>query len=240
MWDSRTHHCLCELFFGREYMRTPLLTSGKAGGGLFAGAVLALSFATVTHASTTISGTPTTSVAEERWYGFQSWATDTDHRAVTYSITNKPSWATFDTKYGHLYGIPTAANVGTYRNIVISASDGVSKASLPAFSITVTGTGSSSGSGSTGGSTTTGAATVNWHPPTQNTNGSTITSLAGYTIVYGTNKSNLTSSVKLANPGLTSYVVENLSAGTYYFGVTAYNSAGGTSAVSSIVSKTIK
>ena len=222
-------------------MRTPLLTSGKAGGGLLAGAVLALSFATVTHASTTISGTPATSVAATRYYGFQSWATDTDHLAVTYSIANKPSWATFDTKYGHLYGVPTAANVGTYSNIVISASDGVSKASLPAFSITVTGTGSSSGSGSSGGTTTTtGAATVNWHPPTQNTNGSTITNLAGYTIFYGTNKSDLTSSVKVTNPGLTSYVVENLAAGTYYFGVTAYNSAGGSSAVSSIVSKTIK
>jgi len=220
-------------------MRTPSLTSGKAGGGLLAGAVLALSFATVTHASTTISGTPATSVAAARYYGFQSWATDTDHLAVTYSIANKPSWATFDTKYGHLYGVPTAANVGTYSNIVISASDGVSKASLPAFSIQVTGTASSTG-GSSGGSTTTGAATVNWHPPTQNTNGSAITNLAGYTIEYGTNKSSLTSSVKLANPGLTSYVVENLAAGTYYFGVTAYNSAGGTSAVSSIVSKTIK
>jgi hypothetical protein len=225
-------------FFGREYMRTPSLTSGKAGGGLLAGAVLALSFATVTHASTSISGTPTTSVAENRYYGFQSWATDTDHLGVTYSIANKPSWATFDTRYGHLYGVPTAANVGTYSNIVITASDGVSKASLPAFSITVTGTGSSSGSGGT--TTTTGSATVNWHPPTQNTNGSAITNLAGYTIVYGTNQSNLTSSVKLANPGLTSYVVENLAAGTYYFGVTAYNSAGGSSAVSSIASKTIK
>ena len=221
-------------------MRTPLLTSGKAGGGLLASAVLALSFTTVTHASTTISGTPTTSVAATRYYGFQSWATDTDHLAVTYSIANKPSWATFDAKYGHLYGVPTAANVGTYSNIVISASDGVSKASLPAFSITVTGTGTGSSGGSGGTTTTTGAATVNWHPPTQNTNGSTITNLAGYTIFYGTNKSDLTSSVKLANPGLTSYVVENLAAGTYYFGVTAYNSAGASSSVSGIVSKTIK
>jgi hypothetical protein len=218
-------------------MRTQLLTSGKAGGGLLASAVLALSFTTVSHASTSITGTPATSVAATRYYGFQSWATDTDHLAVNYSITNKPSWATFDTKYGHLYGIPTVANVGTYSNIVITASDGISKASLPAFSIQVTGTAASSGSGTT---TTTGAATVIWNPPTQNTNGSTITNLAGYTIEYGTNKSSLTSSVKLANPGLTSYVVENLAAGTYYFGVIAYNSAGGKSAVSSIVSKTIK
>jgi Fibronectin type III domain len=227
-------------------MRTPILTSGKAGGVLLVGATLALSSATVAHASTSIYGTPITSITATRYYGFQSWATDTDHLSVTYSITNKPSWATFDTRYGHLYGVPTAANVGTYTNIVITASDGVSKASLPAFSIQVTGTGSNSGATSTGGTggsgstATTGAATVNWNPPTQNSNGSTITSLAGYTIEYGTNKSNLTSSVKLANPGLTSYVVENLAAGTYYFGVIAYNSAGSTSALSSIVSKTIK
>ena len=222
-------------------MRTPLLTSGKAGGGLLAGAVLALSFATVTHASTSISGTPPTSVAATRYYGFQSWASDTDHLALSYSIANKPSWATFDAKYGHLYGTPSAANVGTYSNIVITASDGVSKASLPAFSIKVTGTGSSGGSGSTGGSSgAAGAATVNWHPPTENTSGATITNLAGYLVVWGTNKNAMTSFVTLANPGLTSYVVENLAAGTYYFGVTAYNNAGGSSAVSSIVSKTIK
>ncbi len=241
-------------------MRTLTSTSGIAGGrGLLAAAILALSFTTVTHASTSIYGTPTTSVAESRYYGFQAWATDTDRRAVTYTIVNKPSWATFDPHYGHLYGVPTAANVGTYKNIVIGASDGVTKTALPAFSITVTGTGSSSGSGSAGGSgsgsiggtgstggtgsgggTTTGSATVNWHPPTQNTNGTTITNLSGYTIVYGTNRSNLTSAVKLTNPGLTSYVVENLAAGTYYFGVEAYNGAGASSAVSSLVSKTIK
>jgi hypothetical protein len=149
-------------------MRTPILSSGLTGRGLLFGAALALSFATVTHAATSIYGTPATTVQAARYYGFQSWATDTDHRAVTYSIANKPSWATFDTRYGHLYGVPTSANVGTYSNIVITASDGISKASLPAFSITVNGTGSTGGSGGGSGTTpTTGAATVNWHPPTQ-------------------------------------------------------------------------
>ena len=211
------------------------------GGGLLAGAVATMSFATLTQAATSIYGAPTTTVAASRYYGFQSWATDTDHRAVSYSIQNKPSWATFNTQYGHLYGIPTSANVGTYSNIVISASDGVSQASLPAFSITVTGTGSTGGSGGSGGSgTTAGAATLNWHPPTDNTNGTAITNLAGYTIEYGTSASNLTSSVKVANPGVTSYVIENLTAGTYYFGIKAYNSSGESSAVSSVVSKTIE
>jgi hypothetical protein len=226
-------------------MRTQLFSSGMTIGGWLASVALAMSLATVGHASTSIAGVgaPPTSVAVTYYYGFQTWATDTDGRAVTYSIANKPSWATFNTQYGHLYGTPPTSAVGTYNGIVISASDGVSSASLPAFSITVTGPGSSSSSGSSGGSTgsTTGSATVNWQPPTANSNGTAITNLAGYTISYGTNASNLSSSVKVTNPGLTSYVIENLTAGTtYYFGVSAYNSAGETSKVSNVASKKIQ
>lgn len=216
-------------------MRTLFAFFGKTGGGLLASAVLAMSLSTVSHATTTISGTPKTSVAANGWYAFQSWASDNDGRAVTYSIQNKPAWATFDTKYGHLYGIPTSANVGTYASIVISASDGLSSASLPAFSITVTGTASG---GTT--STTTGSALLQWHPPTTNTNGSTLTNLAGYTIKYGTNASSLSSTVKVANAGLTSYQIDGLAAGTYYFAISAYNSSGATSSLSSLVSKTVK
>lgn len=219
-------------------MRTLFVFSGKTAGGLLASAVLAMSLSTVSHATTYISGTPPKSVAVNRWYGFQSWATDNDRRAVTYSIKNKPAWATFDTRYGHLYGIPTSASVGTYSNIVISASDGLSTASLPAFSISVTGTATTTSTGST--STTSGSALVQWHPPTSNTNGSTLTNLAGYTIKYGTNPSSLSASVKVANPGLASYEIDGLAAGTYYFGVAAYNSTGQVSAMSSLVSKTIR
>src|SRR3569833_839152 len=144
-------------------MRTFFVFSGNTACGLLASAVLAMSFSTAGHATTYISGTPSTSVAANRYYGFQSWATDNDRRAVTYSIKNKPSWATFDTKYGHLYGIPTSSNVGTYWNITISASDGVSSASLAPFSISVTGP----TTGSTGGGTSpgTGSALVQWRPP---------------------------------------------------------------------------
>jgi hypothetical protein len=216
-------------------MRTLFAFSGKTAGGLLASTLLAVSVSTVTHASTSIFGTPTTSVAENRWYGFQSWATDTDGRGVTYSIKNKPAWASFDTRYGHLYGVPPAASVGTYSDIVISATDGISSASLPPFAITVTGTGvTGSGTG------TTGSATVHWTPPTQNTNGSVLTNLAGYVINYGTNVNSLSSTVKVSNPGLTSYTIDGLAAGTYYFTVEAYNSAGETSSASSKVSKSVK
>jgi putative Ig domain-containing protein/fibronectin type III domain protein len=223
-------------------MRTLFSFSGKTAGGLLASAVLAMSLSTVSHATTYIYGTPAKSVKANSYYGFQSWATDNDHRAVTYSIKNKPSWATFDTRYGHLYGIPTSSNVGTYSNIVISASDGLSSAALPAFSISVTGTATTSTGGTTGGggTSTSGSALVQWHPPTTNTNGTTLTNLAGYTIRYGTNASTLSSTVKVANPGLSSYQIDGLSAGTYYFAVSAYNSSGQTSSLSSLVAKTIK
>jgi hypothetical protein len=229
-------------------MRTQIFSSGKIAGSLLASAVLAMSFSSVSFAGTSIYGTPRTSVEATRWYGFQSWATDTDGKTVTYAIKNKPSWAKFDTRYGHLYGIPTESNVGTYSDIVISATDGVSSASLPAFAITVksdgststTGTGSGSGSGSGGGTTsTTGSVTVSWTAPTENTNGTTLTNLSGYTISYGTSASALTTNVKVATTGVTSYVIDNLTAGTYYFGITAYNSSGQTSSMSSVISKTV-
>jgi hypothetical protein len=212
-------------------MRTQSLISGKIAGFLLASSLLAMSISA--HAATSIYGTPTTSVAENRYYGFQAWATDNDHRIVTYGIRNKPAWATFNTQYGHLYGVPTAANVGTYNNIVVYATDGVSQAALPAFSITVTGPGGTP-------TPTTGAATLSWLPPTQNTNGTTLTNLAGYTIKYGTNATSLTSTIKVANAGLTTYMVQGLAAGTYYFAVSAYTSTGATSALSRVVSKTIQ
>lgn len=227
-------------------MGTQLLSSGKIAGGLVASAVLAMSFSSVSFAGTSIYGTPSTSVIATRYYGFQTWASDTDHKAVTYSIQNKPSWATFNTRYGHLYGVPTTANVGTYSNIVITASDGISSASLKAFSITVkpngstTTTGGGTGTGGGGTTSTTGSATVTWTPPTLNTDGSALTNLAGYTINYGTSSSNLSSEVKVSTTGVTSYVIDNLPAGTYYFGVTAYSSSGQTSAVSNVASKTIQ
>jgi hypothetical protein len=216
-----------------DSMRTLFVISGKTAAGLLASTLLATS---ITHAATTIYGTPGTSVAENRYYGFQSWATDNTGRAVTYSIKNKPSWATFDTRYGHLYGVPTASNVGTYSNIVISATDGLTTASLPVFSIAVTGQAATGGAG-TG---TSGSATVHWSPPTQNTNGSALTNLAGYIIKYGTNATSLSSTVKVSNVGLTSYQISGLAKGTYYFAVSAYNSSGQTSSLSNKVSKTIK
>ena len=83
------------------------------------------------------------------------------------------------------------------------------------------------------------AATVSWTPPTRNTDGTSLTNLAGYRIYYGTSASSLNQTVDLKNPGLSTYMIENLTSGTYYFGVKAFNSQGAESKLSNVVSKKV-
>jgi hypothetical protein len=86
---------------------------------------------------------------------------------------------------------------------------------------------------------TTSVATLDWLPPTENSDGSVLINLAGYTVYYGTSPDNLTQSVKLTNPGLTSYTVTNLPSGTWYFAVTAYTADGVESLRTSVISSKI-
>lgn len=76
--------------------------------------------------------------------------------------------------------------------------------------------------------------------PTQNSDGSPLTNLAGFKIFYGTASNALNQVAQITNPGLTTYVIGNLSPATWYFSVKAFNSAGTESDFSSIASKTIQ
>ena len=76
-------------------------------------------------------------------------------------------------------------------------------------------------------------------PPTANSDGSTLTDLAGYTVYYGTSPDSLTQSVKISNPGLTAYTVSNLTSGTWYFAVTSYSATGVESSRSGVISAKI-
>jgi len=174
----------------------------------------------------TISGTPTGTATVGQAYSFTPTAADPDGQALTFSIANRPTWATFNTATGRLTGTPTAADVGTYSGIVITVSDGAANVSLPGFTVTVQ-------------QVQTGSATIRWTPPTTNSDNSPLTNLAGYRIYYGTSSGNLTQVLNLPNPGITSGVVDNLSAGTWYFAVTSYNSSNVESARSNVTSKTI-
>ena len=84
-----------------------------------------------------IGGTPNTSVVAGTVYAFTPTASDPNGDALTFSVANRPSWANFNSSTGELSGTPSAANVGTFANIVISVSDGTLSASLPAFAIVV-------------------------------------------------------------------------------------------------------
>ena len=93
--------------------------------------------APTTNHPPTISGTPSTTATQGTAYSFQATAADADGDPLTFSIANRPTWATFNVGSGVLQGTPGASNVRTFSNIVISVSDGKASASLPAFSITV-------------------------------------------------------------------------------------------------------
>jgi Fibronectin type III domain len=84
-----------------------------------------------------------------------------------------------------------------------------------------------------------GGVTINWTPPTENIDGSPLTDLAGYNIHYGTASGDYTQTITVSNPGLATYVVDNLTPGTYYFSVAAVNSAGTESPLSAEVSTTV-
>jgi hypothetical protein len=187
---------------------------------------LTVSAAAPTNRPPTISGSPATSATVAQAYSFTPSASDPDGQALTFSIVNRPSWATFSTSTGRLSGTPAAANAGTYSGIAISVSDGAATASLPSFTVTVQ-------------QIQLGSATIRWTPPTENTDNSPLTNLRGYRIYYGTNSGNLSQVLDLPNAGLSSGVVENLSPGTWYFAVTSYNASNVESNRSNITSKTI-
>jgi hypothetical protein len=84
-----------------------------------------------------------------------------------------------------------------------------------------------------------GTALLSWTPPTENTDGSSLTDLAGYMIRYGASSGNYSDTITINNPGITSYLVENLPSADWHFVMTSFNSTGIESSHSSEVSKTV-
>jgi hypothetical protein len=84
----------------------------------------------------------------------------------------------------------------------------------------------------------TGTAVLSWAPPTENTDGSPIGTITGYDIYYGPTPAAMTQTLHLTDPNGTTYLVQHLRPGTYYFSVAA-STASGTSAPTPPVSTTI-
>ena len=178
------------------------------------------------NSAPTISGNPPGQVSVNGSYFFTPSSGDLNDDLLTFSVTGLPDWASFNSSTGRISGTPTAADVGTYSNIRITVSDGTMSASLATFSITVE-------------AVSLGSVTLNWMPPTQNEDGTSLTDLAGYRIYWGTTPGSYPNSVTIDNPGLSSYVVDNLAPGTYRFVATAINASGVESVYSNSATKII-
>lgn len=104
----------------------------------------ALSVATVVDASAAnrpplLSGNPDAVVQAGERYSFRPGARDPDGDRLTFSVVNKPRWASFDAATGRLSGTPGTGAAGTYPDIRIRVSDGKSSDVLGPFGIVVRG-----------------------------------------------------------------------------------------------------
>lgn len=81
---------------------------------------------------------------------------------------------------------------------------------------------------------TVNAVTLSWAPPTQREDLSTLNTneLSGFKIYYGTSSGVYAQSVTINNPNQTSYEINNLGNGRYYFVITALDSDGNESTYS--------
>lgn len=85
----------------------------------------------------------------------------------------------------------------------------------------------------------TGQVTLSWTPPTENTDGTSLTNLSGFRIVYGQSASALTRTIDINNPAISTYVVEGLSGGVWYFAIRAFTASGMESANSNVANKNL-
>jgi hypothetical protein len=179
--------------------------------------------------SPTIGGSPATSVLVGNQYTFTPTANDPDGDTLTFTMQGTlPSTIVFNGMTGRLQGVPVAADVGSYSNIRISVADGRGgTANLAAFNIAVV-------------QTATGSATLMWTAPTQNADNTPLADLAGYRISYGNSAGGpYPNTVTVANAGVTSHVIGQLTPGTYYFVARAYDTSGNESSNSNETSKLV-
>lgn len=173
-----------------------------------------------------LSGDPDPEVVASETYRFVPTAVDADGDPLTFDVQGRPDWASFSQTTGELSGTPGEGDVGTYTGIVISVSDGFSTSMLGPFDIDVIPSGRFS-------------VTFSWMPPTENTDDSALTDLIGYRVYQGVESGVYTQDITIDNAGLSSFMLDGLAEGTYYFAITAVNSIGIESEFSNEVSATI-
>ena len=84
-----------------------------------------------------LTGQAPTAAYTFQTYTFTPSASDPENDTLTFSITGKPRWASFNAASGRLTGTPRKSDVGMTGDIQISVTDGVSHVELPSFRINV-------------------------------------------------------------------------------------------------------
>jgi hypothetical protein len=164
-----------------------------------------------------LTGTPANVVVAGESYDFMPLVLNAPLSALSFSIVNKPDWATFNPATGELTGAPAPAQVGIDSDIVITASYAQGTAALAGFSIQVLPPPPANRS-----------VTISWTPPAANTDGSALTDLAGYRIYYqrfDIRNWGAQQSLTVADPKATRSVLQGLLPGTYTLCITAYNAS---------------
>ncbi len=178
---------------------------------------------TVTQATLlSISVTPANpSIASGTVQQFAATGTYTD--GTTQVLTAAVTWNTSNA------AVATISNAAGSNGLATSVAAGTA-------TITAT-TGGVSGTASLTVTASTKKAVVSWTAPTVNIDGTPLLDLAGYKIYYGTSSGNYTTILNVGN--VTTYTISNLTPGTYYFAVTAYDTQNLESTYSNEVSGTI-
>lgn len=90
------------------------------------------------------------------------------------------------------------------------------------------------------GFVTTGDLELSWDRPTENTDDSPITDLAGYTVHCWNSEDRQTETIVVQDSEVTRYEIEHLWPGTYQCAVSAVKSDGSQSVLSNVVTKTVE
>jgi hypothetical protein len=177
-----------------------------------------------------ISGTPATTAQVGQFYSFAPTVVAPAGSSLAYAVANRPPWARFSAVTGALSGTPAAGDVAIDPNIVVSVSSGTNSVALPAFSIAV----------APAPTRPADTASLSWSEPSQNTDGSPLTNLAGYIVRYGTDAAALGLQISLGGPNATDVEIGNLTPGHWYFEVASTNTLGVAGPFSTIVGETIQ
>ena len=136
-----------------------------------------------------------------------SWRNDRGGSGIANSTANWVATSTADWQSGNI-----SLQLGS-NTIIVSATDVDGKSSTDILTVNRQSTG-------------TGSATLSWNPPTQRTDGTPLTNLAGYRIFYGRLSETYDYQITINNPGVVTYVVEGLVPGDWHFVAAAFDSAG--------------